>query len=221
LATATDQIRLATGILILPQRNPIYTAKQLATLDWLSGGRVDVGIGLGWNRLEFAALAVPWARRGDRCDEYVDLIRTLWRDDPAEHHGEFWELASCHQFPKPAQKPGPPLWFGGTSDRALARVATRGDGWYLFDPRPDSLARRLIVLDELLIAAGRTRRDVTVVVGTGFPHPTLREVEGYAEAGASQVVVSLSGAAPDAMRAELQALAEDLAIGRGPAMSGT
>jgi probable F420-dependent oxidoreductase len=213
LASATRRIRLATGIMILPQRNPIYTAKQVATLDWLSGGRLDVGIGVGWNRLEYAAVGVPWSRRGDRCDEYVDLLRALWRDDPTEHHGEFWDLATCHQYPKPLQEGGPPLWFGGSSDRALSRVAARGDGWYIFNTRPSWLSDRVAVLDRLLTAAGRTLDEVSVVVGTTGPsRPTSSELAEYADIGVSQVVVSLTSTGLEAQRVELEKISDELVV---------
>ena len=107
LAARTSTVRLGTAMLLLPQRNPVYTAKEVSTLDWLSGGRVDLGIGVGWLKEEFDALNVPWERRGRRTDEYLEVLRTLWLDDTSSFHGEVYDLPACEMFPKPVQQPPP------------------------------------------------------------------------------------------------------------------
>ena len=117
LAGRTERIRLATGVMLVPQRNPVYTAKHAATLDWVSGGRLDLGIGVGWSRDEYRACDVPFARRFDRVVDYVGVMRTLWEDPRSEFSGEFYELERCRQYPKPVQQPLP-LWFGGWSEPA-------------------------------------------------------------------------------------------------------
>jgi probable F420-dependent oxidoreductase len=193
LAGVTSRIRLATGVIVLPQRNPVYAAKQAATLDWLSDGRLDLTVGIGWSELEFRATATPWGGRGARCDEYVELLRALWADGPTTHHGELYQLDTCYQYPKPVQRPGPPIWFGGTSDAALRRVAATGDGWYVFDFTPGDLSQRLADLDDLLTARDRAREEISVVLGVNRLAPTTRgEVEAYAEAGVRQLVYSLA-----------------------------
>src|SRR5256885_1845815 len=106
VAAATSSIRLATGILILPQRNPLVLAKEVATLDRLSGGRVDLGIGVGWLREEFDALGVPFERRGARTDEYVDVMRRLWTEPSSEVAGEFTNFGELNSYPKPARPVG-------------------------------------------------------------------------------------------------------------------
>lgn len=133
LAACTTRVRLGTGICLVPQRNPVYTAKEAASVDWMSGGRFDLGIGVGWLAEEFAALDVPFERRGARCRAYIDVMRTLWCDDESEYDGEFYTLPKTRQFPKPIQKPHPPIHFGGESDAALRRVADLGQGWYGFN----------------------------------------------------------------------------------------
>ena len=108
LAARTSTVRLGTAMLLLPQRNPVYVAKEVSTLDWLSGGRVDLGIGVGWLKEEFDALNVPWEHRGRRTDEYLEVLRTLWVDDTSSFHGETYDLPPCEMFPKPVQQPHPP-----------------------------------------------------------------------------------------------------------------
>ena len=107
LAARTTTVRLGTAMLLLPQRNPVYVAKEVATLDWLSGGRVDLGVGVGWLKEEFEALNVPWERRGRRTDEYLEVLHTLWVDDTSSFHGETYTLDPCEMFPKPVQQPRP------------------------------------------------------------------------------------------------------------------
>ena len=140
LAAQTSTIRLGTSVILVPQRNPLYTAKEVAALDWLSGGRVDFGIGVGWQREEFEALQVPWERRGARNDEYIELMRRLWVDAESSHRGEFWTLEPSRAFPKPAQRPHPPIHVGGESDAALHRVVRLGAHWLPFNVSPEQLA---------------------------------------------------------------------------------
>ena len=128
VASITTSLRLATGILILPQRNPVVLAKELATLDHLSGGRVELGIGVGWLEEEFAALGVPWARRGARTDEYVGAMRALWASDGADFDGEFASFHRVSSNPKPVHR-SIPIVVGGISEPALRRVARLADGW--------------------------------------------------------------------------------------------
>ena len=137
LAAVTERIRLGTGVAIVPQRNPVYTAKSVMSVDVLSGGRFDFGIGVGWNRAEFDATATPWPRRGDRTDDYLGVIRSLWTEDPSSYAGEFYALAPCHLHPNPVQRPHPPIHVSGHSPGALRRAAAIGQGWYgwFADPR--------------------------------------------------------------------------------------
>lgn len=129
VAGATDRIRLATGVLILPERNPVLFAKQVATLDSLSGGRLELGIGLGWLKEEYDALGVEWSHRGRRMDEYIEAMRRLWRDDVASYHGEFVSFTDISCDPKPRQPGGVPLIIGGHSEAAARRAGRIGDGF--------------------------------------------------------------------------------------------
>jgi probable F420-dependent oxidoreductase len=198
LASATKRIRLGTGVLLVPQRNPVYTAKSVSSLDWLSGGRVELGVGVGWLREEFASLGVPWERRGDRTRSYLGVMRSLWRDEVSQYKDEFYELAPCRQFPKPVQKPNPPVLFGGESDAALARVAEIGDGWYGFNLTPATAKERLAQLDTRLSRAGRRRNDVRIYATPAWREPLTPETAArFAELGVDQVIVSIAARSQD------------------------
>ncbi|MDH3641293.1 MAG: LLM class F420-dependent oxidoreductase, partial [Gammaproteobacteria bacterium] len=154
IAAATDRIRLGTGICLVPQRQPVYTAKMVADLDYLSGGRVDFGIGIGWLREEFDNLQMDFKTRARRCLEYVEVMQALWAPGVSSYDGETVSLKPCHFNPKPVQQPHPPIFFGGESDPALRRVVSHGQGWYGFNLTPDGLAQRQARLAELAADAG-------------------------------------------------------------------
>jgi len=205
LAGQTSRVRLGTAMVLLPQRNPVYTAKEVATLDWLSGGRVDFGIGVGWLEEEFRAVNAPWPQRGRRTDEYLEVLRTLWTDDTSQFEGEFYSLHPCQMFPKPVQSPVP-VHIGGESDAALARVARAGDGWHTFNRTPEDLAESLARLDGLLAAAGRSRTEVTITVCPYFQPLDADAAARYAAAGADAVSALLIPVDEDSLRAQLDDL---------------
>jgi probable F420-dependent oxidoreductase len=164
-AAATSTIGLATGVLLLPEHNPVLIAKQAATLDTLSGGRLTLGVGVGWSREEFDALGVPFERRAARTAEYVAAIRTLWRDDVASFDGEFVKFDSVRVNPKPIARRGIPIVVGGNSDAALRRVAAWGDGWYGFNLADvQQVAERIAYLDRQCDERGRDRRELRLCV---------------------------------------------------------
>jgi probable F420-dependent oxidoreductase len=139
LAGATRRVRLGTHVLILPYRHPLLTAKMVATLDNLSGGRVDLGIGVGWMREEFAALGLEervFTRRGAATDEQLRILKTVWTEDVASFEGEFYSFDRLGALPHPTQQPYPPIWVGGHSPAALRRTARFGDGWLPIGGRP-------------------------------------------------------------------------------------
>jgi probable F420-dependent oxidoreductase len=210
LAAQTTRIRLGTGVCLVPQRNPVYTAKHVAGVDWLSGGRLDFGVGVGWLAEEFRAVDVPFERRGDRCREYLEVMRRLWCDPVSTFTGTFYELQACRQYPKPVQQPHPPIYFGGESDAAIKRVADLGQGWYPFSLDPAALAERLAVLERLLARRGRSRRDVQVAVCPYLKPADLDLVQRYRDAGADQVIVFAFAATPDELRGVLDHLAETI-----------
>ena len=205
LAAHTSTVRLGTAMVLLPQRNPVYTAKEAATLDWLSGGRVDLGVGVGWLEEEFRAVNVPWPQRGRRTDEYLEVLGTLWTDETSQFEGEFYSLDPCQMFPKPVQSPLP-IHIGGESDAALARVARAGHGWHTFNRAPEDLAAPLARLDGLLAERGRSRAEVTVTVCPYFLPLDADTAARYAEAGADAVSALLIPVDEDSLRTQLDDL---------------
>ena len=158
LAARTARVRLGVSVLIMPYRNPIATAKMLATLDQMSGGRVVAGVGAGWNEAEYNALGVPFHERGARTTEYLRLWQACWSPGETTFHGRFFSFDNMHINPKPLQQPHPPIWVGGSSRAALRRAATFAQVW---QPTPTSLAdliRNQAYLREACAKIGR--RDV-------------------------------------------------------------
>ncbi len=206
LAALTTTARLGTAMVLLPQRNPVYTAKEVATVDWLSHGRVDLGVGVGWLREEFEAVAVPWERRGARTDEYLEVLHTLWCEDPSSFTGEHYTLAPCNLHPKPVQDPHPPIHIGGESEPAMRRVARVGQGWHTFNRAPDELPDALARLDILLADQGRSRAEVTITVCPYFKPLDAPITEQYAEAGADAVSALLFAMSAEDVPAAFEAL---------------
>jgi len=157
MAGATRRIRLATGVLIAPLRPALLLAKTAATLDVLSGGRLDLGVGLGWQREEYEGAGVPWAGRAARLDDQLRACRALWAADGAvSFRSETVSFASLRCLPRPVQAGGPPLWFGvAASERNAARIAELGAGWLPMEAEPDAIARGVAVLRRAFERAGR------------------------------------------------------------------
>lgn len=210
LAAATTKVRLGTGIALVPQRNPVYTAKQVTTVDRLSNGRVDFGVGIGWLREEFAALGVPWARRGPRTEEYLEVMRRLWMDEVSSFEGEFYSLPPCRQSPKPIQAPHPPVIFGGESDAALGRVARKGDGWYGFNLTPETAAERIGALDQMLEREGRRRQDVSISVRPAPGFFTPAHADEFRQLGVDQLILVIGGRSTESVVGRMEAIAAEL-----------
>jgi probable F420-dependent oxidoreductase len=187
-AALTRRIRLATGILLVPEHNPLILAKQVSTLDRLSGGRFALGVGVGWLAEEFAALGVPFARRAMRTREYVEAMREVWRADVASYRGEFVEFDAVRSAPRPAAGRVPVL-LGGESRPALERAAAYGDGWYGFNLGPDEAAEKIGVLTTLLSERGRDRTGFEIVVAPFMKAATPGDVASYHALGVNELVV--------------------------------
>lgn len=206
IAAHTERVRLGTGICLVPQRQPVYTAKMVADLDYLSGGRVDFGVGIGWLKEEFDSLGMDFSTRASRTEEYIMVMRALWSEGISEFSGKTVALAPCHFNPKPVQKPHPPIIFGGESDPALRRVARLGDGWYGYDLTPEALVERLPGLDAALAASGRSRQDIQLIVGPNR-HPVNPEtIAAYAAAGTDQLVVPVFAGSIEKLASRLDLL---------------
>jgi probable F420-dependent oxidoreductase len=209
LAAATDRIRLGTAVCLVPQRNPVYTAKSVATADWLSGGRVDFGVGIGWLREEFEVLDVPFARRASRTLDYLAVMRTCWRDEVSSYQGEHYTLPPCRMYPKPVQQPNPPIYFGGETDAALQRVAALGDGWHGFNHLPDSAGASVQRLERYLAQAGRSRAEIDVTIGAYLQPVQPSHLAAYRDVGVDQLVLSAFAADPAGIRTAIGRLADE------------
>ncbi|MDT5350169.1 MAG: hypothetical protein QOH91_3456 [Mycobacterium sp.] len=187
-AAASSRIGLATGVLLLPEHNPVVVAKQTASLDKLSGGRLTLGVGIGWSREEFDALGVPFEHRAARTAEYVAAMRTLWRDDVASFDGKFVSFDSIRVYPKPVRDRRIPVVLGGNSDAALRRVAAWGDGWYGFNLDGIAAVReRVGALQRLCAESGRDRAELRLAVALRDAH--VADVSALAELGVDELVL--------------------------------
>ncbi len=189
-AMATRTIKVATGICLLIEHDPIVVAKALATLDYLCGGRVLFGIGGGWNREEMANHGTAFEHRWKILRERTEAIKAIWTETEASYHGEFVDFDPIWCWPKPLQTPHPPIYLGAVSKAGLKRVVDYCDGWLLVDPKDDSLERAARELDELCAQRGRDPGGISITV---FATQAVDEalVERYAAAGVDRVIVWL------------------------------
>ncbi|MFD3454692.1 LLM class F420-dependent oxidoreductase [Streptomyces sp. NPDC058691] len=186
-AAVTSRIELATGVLLLPEHNPVMVAKQAATLDVLSAGRFCLGIGTGWSADEFSALAVPFAGRGRRTEEYLAAMRTLWTEDPASFAGEFTRFDAIRVNPKPLRGGRLPVVVGGNSDTALRRAVRHADGWYGFNVPAADVPSHVAVLTDECARHGRAFDELTVAVALSDGTP--RHLPALAAAGITELVI--------------------------------
>jgi probable F420-dependent oxidoreductase len=187
VAGRTEHVRLGTFVYLLALRHPYIPARAFTTLDIVSGGRAELGVGAGWLETEWEALGLDPRTRGRRLDESLVVLKRLWTDEVVEHHGQFWDLPPAMFEPKPVQRPHPPILIGGESDRALQRAADHGDGWLAMFHTPGSIAPRVARLTELLHARGRSRGEITV---TCIGQVDQRaDVERWQEAGVDRLIV--------------------------------
>lgn len=161
----TDRMRFGSYVVILGERNPVVFARQVATLDQVTNGRFNLGVGVGWSREEYEAIGVPFERRGARVDEYIAAMKTLWADDPSEYHGEFADFGPLRAHPKPIQTPHPPVFVGGQSKRGIRRAAEHGDGLILYNLELRDIEVCLDEFDRALEREGRKLSELQVVVG--------------------------------------------------------
>lgn len=207
LAAVTKTVRLGTGICILPQNNPVYVAKEYATVDFLSNGRLDFGIGVGWSWEEFAACGVPFEHRGARCDEYLEVIRTLWCDEVSSYQGTYYQLAECLLYPKPVQQPMVPITVGGHSTAALKRAARVGSAWYGVNLSPAETAAICAKLDRHLEAEGRPAGSLRIIVGAVNDQIKPQLIGEYAEVGVDEVLIPFLRQGSKHLHANLDAIA--------------
>ncbi len=207
VAARTTRIKLATGILILPLRNPVVAAKQVATLDQLSGGRVMLGIGVGWLQEEFDAVGVPWARRGARTDDAVAAMRALWADTPASYHGEFTSFTDCIALPKPVQPGGVPIVIGGHTEAAARRAGRLGDGFFPGKGSPEELAGLIGVMRRAAEEAGRDPDRIELTTGVTRDLDTMKRLR---DLGFTRFSLAPPAYDPDGLRAGFARFAEEV-----------
>jgi probable F420-dependent oxidoreductase len=205
-AAVTKTIRLATGILILPQRHPLYVAKEVATLDVLSGGRAILGIGVGWLEEEFNALGIPFDDRGSRTAETVRAMRSLWKDEPEAFEGRFFKWAPLQSHPKPIQKPGVPIVVGGHTELSAKRAARYGDGFFPGVADAEQLTAIIKTLRDECKKLGR--RPEEVEISAGRRAIDLDNVRRLQDLGVSRVMVPPPAFDPDGIRQGLGELAD-------------
>ena len=197
ISAVTRRIGLGTGVLVLPQRQPALVAKQVATLDVLSGGRVRLGVGVGWQRSEYESLGVPFEERGRRIDEAIILMRRYWTEPSVTFRGQFYRAEAMGMDPKPVQPGGPPLWIGGDSQAALRRVGRLGDGWMAMADSDEVVAtapHKLATIRAAAAAAGRDPAGIGFQARLSDPldlESLTRRVAGLRAAGVTWITVSL------------------------------
>jgi probable F420-dependent oxidoreductase len=205
-AAATRTIRVATGILLLPEHNPVIVAKQAASLDALSNGRLALGVGVGWSREEFDALGVPFEQRGARAVEYVSAMREIWARDVASFSGRFVNFDAIRVYPKPLRNRKVPIVFGGNSDAALRRTAAHGDGWYGFNLANVQAVRDHVTrLRDHCTAAGRELDELDIAVAVAQCEPS--DLAELAAIGVDELVLVV---VPPADAEEVDGWAGDL-----------
>ncbi|MEW6299931.1 MAG: LLM class F420-dependent oxidoreductase [Thermodesulfobacteriota bacterium] len=190
-ATVTTRIKLGTGICLLPERDPLITAKVVASLDLYSGGRVILGVGAGWLKEETEVMGTRFGLRWKRLRESVEAMRVLWTQTEAAYEGELVRFPAVRCEPKPLQKPYPPVLLGAHGQKALERVARTYDGWFPLVQSPDALKRDVATLRQLTREAGRDpdALQITAIVEPRNGGPSVDELKRYQEAGASRIIV--------------------------------
>lgn len=186
-AAVTTTLKLGTAITLVPERNPLVLAKEVAALDFHSGGRFLFGIGTGWLREETEIMGGDFPRRWTQTRESLEVLKALWTQDEAEYHGTYFDFPPVRCYPKPAQTPHPPVIIGGSAPNVLRRVVDHADGWLPNRATPKQVVAARAELDRLAIEAGRDPKSITITLYGQPPERSI--IEGYAAAGADRVVV--------------------------------
>lgn len=209
LAGLTKKLELVTGIVILPQRQTVLLAKQAASLDVLSGGRLRLGIGIGWNPVEYETLGENFQNRGRRSEEQIEVLRKLWTENPITFTGRWHQINDAGINPLPVQRPVP-IWFGGSDDRALRRLAKLGDGWFPL-LAPDDKCRTLVqTIRGYAQEVGRDPNTIgiegRIPYGLGSPETWLKEIDAWKKLGATHVSLNTMKAGFTSPAAHIQAI---------------
>jgi probable F420-dependent oxidoreductase len=203
----TSKIMLGTSICLIPEHNPLVQAKQVAALDFHSGGRFIFGIGTGWLREETEIMGGDFDHRWTQAKEAIEAMKELWTKDEAEYHGHYFDFPPVRVFPKPIQKPHPPVFLGGAATNVFKRVVNYGDGWMPVRATPDSVKAGRAALDELADAAGRDPNSIQILIYGASSRDEIKQME---DAGANMATVRLESTEPDKVMDGLEKLAEEM-----------
>jgi probable F420-dependent oxidoreductase len=203
---ATSTIKLGTGITLIPERNPLVLAKAVSTLDLFSGGRFILGIGTGWHREETEIMGGDFNHRWTQAKESLLALKELWMKDEAEFHGDYYDFPPVYSFPRPTQRPHPPVYLGGMARNVFRRVVDYGDGWMPNRVTPEQVKQGRATIDELAAAAGRDPSSISVSV---YGQPADRElIEQLQDSGADRVMVRLETAPEEESIASMESIAQ-------------
>lgn len=194
-AAATSTIEVGSNILVLPQRNPVFLAKELASLDAFCGGRVILGVGVGWAKEEFDALGLDFTTRGKRTDEAIVALRRLWCDETSSYHGQHFDFAAAYSFPKPLRAGGVPILIGGESRPAMRRVARLADGWLPYNLPVDQAPKVIAELKAMTRDAGRDPEALRIIKIV-YSNASFDDLKRYRDAGVTEFNLASSGELP-------------------------
>ena len=220
-AAVTERLRIASGIILLAQRNPVVLAKELAGIDRLSKGRLIFGVGVGYVEREFDVIGVPYAERGARVSEHIEAIRTLWTQDRPAFDGRFTHIAGIQQKPMPVQRPHPPIVIGGMSPPAYRRAVRQGNGWYGFAQTVEAAAASVAGLQQAAAAVERPAELGELEITVTPPGRVDRDMlKRYEDLGVSRLALlpgrlDSSGSAGDGAVRFVEETARRLGLGRG------
>jgi probable F420-dependent oxidoreductase len=205
-SAVTTRLKLGTGVTLVPERNPLLLAKEVATLDYFSKGRFIFGIGAGWHKEETEIMGGNFAHRWTQTREAIAAMKALWTNEAAEYHGTYYDFPAVRSFPPPVQQPHPPIFLGGSAKQVFKRTVEYGNGWMPTRSTPELIRQGRAILNELAVEAGRDPKSIEVLA---YLVPAERVgLQALAEAGADAAVVRLEGESEAAALAQLEQIAQ-------------
>ena len=215
IAAATTTLRLGTGVNILPQMSPLYLAKWASSIDHLSQGRLMLGLGIGWLREEFAAIGVPFARRGKRANEYLEALKAVWTGEEVDFRGEFVNWQGFTMRPTPAQAGGVPLVIGGITAPAIRRTVTYGDGWYVIGKDLDDYRAHMQALAEECDRQGRDKQELEITAYWNYYGEGLDSLTVYEDLGVHRLLVNMHALRAGDVTTALERFADEVVAKHG------
>jgi len=212
-SAVTTTLKLGTGLCLVPERNPLLLAKEIATLDHFSGGRFLFGIGAGWLKEETEIMGGDFAHRWTQTQEAIRAMQALWTQEEAEYHGEYYDFPPVRSFPKPAQKPHPPILLGSITSRRVFQRIVAWDGWMPVGVSLEEMQHGRETLNELAVQAGRDPRSIQVVAFFAPPDPAA--IQALEDAGADAALIALETAGEQEALAKLEEMAQTVLPSRG------